>query len=177
MSPPLESAITFCLGAFCLGFLTWWRSRLAGAVEESMRLMSVWAVPEPKSTFEEQSAPDTSAGAAAETSAPTKFGEAPTLVGDRRNSVNRKQSRGAETALASPSYLRAALLNQYNVILLGGSASFSAALASWVPVLSGLVGEAIWLVTGPRLKSFKRYTDAAHAPVHVAVPGYLRAAL
>ena len=31
---------------------------------------------------------------------------------------------------APPSYFRAALANQYNVILLAGSASFSAALAT-----------------------------------------------
>jgi hypothetical protein len=70
--------------------------------------------------------------------------------------------------ISSPSYLRAALSNQYNVILLAGSASFSAALASWAPLLSGLVGEAIWLVTGPRLKSFQRYTDATQAAEQAA---------
>jgi hypothetical protein len=62
-----------------------------------------------------------------------------------------------------PSYLRAALSNQYNVILLAGSASFSAALASWAPLLSGLVGEALWLVTGPRLRAFQRHADAQQA--------------
>lgn len=57
-------------------------------------------------------------------------------------------------------YLRAAFSNQYNLILLSGSLSFSAALASWTPLLSGLVGEALWLITGPRLGSFRRRTDA-----------------
>ena len=56
-------------------------------------------------------------------------------------------------------YLRAAFSNQYNLILLSGSVSFSAALASWTPLLSGLVGEAIWLIAGPRLGSFRRRTD------------------
>lgn len=56
-------------------------------------------------------------------------------------------------------YLRAALSNQYNVIMLAGSVSFSAALASWTPLLSGLVGEAIWLITGPRLGAFRKRTD------------------
>src|SRR5262245_5049094 len=79
------------------------------------------------------------------------------------------------SAISPPSYLRAALSNQYNVILLAGSASFSAALASWAPLLSGLVGEAIWLVTGPRLKSFQRYTDATQAaeqaaPARISLP-------
>lgn len=56
-------------------------------------------------------------------------------------------------------YLRAAFSNQYNLILLSGSVSFSAALASWTPLLSGLVGEAIWLIAGPRLGAFRRRTD------------------
>jgi hypothetical protein len=56
-------------------------------------------------------------------------------------------------------YLRAAFSNQYNLILLSGSVSFSAALASWTPLLSGLVGEAIWLLAGPRLEFFRRRTD------------------
>lgn len=56
-------------------------------------------------------------------------------------------------------YLRAAFSNQYNLILLSGSVSFSAALASWTPFLSGLVGEAIWLIAGPRLGAFRRRTD------------------
>jgi hypothetical protein len=60
----------------------------------------------------------------------------------------------------APSYFRAALSNPYNVILLAGSASFAAALASWAPLLSGLVGEALWLVTGPRLSAFRRHADA-----------------
>jgi hypothetical protein len=58
------------------------------------------------------------------------------------------------------SYLRAALYNQYNMILLASSASFSAALASWTPLVSGLVGEAVWLLTGPRLPAFRRHADA-----------------
>jgi len=61
---------------------------------------------------------------------------------------------------AAPSYFRAALSNQYNVILLAGSASFSAAWASWAPLVSGLVGEALWLVMGPQLSAFRRHTDA-----------------
>ncbi len=60
----------------------------------------------------------------------------------------------------SQKYLRAALSNQYNLILFAGSVSFSAALASWTPLLSGLVGEAVWLFTGPRLSAFRRRTDA-----------------
>jgi len=62
-------------------------------------------------------------------------------------------------ASTGTSYFRAALANQYNVILLAGSATFSAALASWTPLISGLVGEALWLVAGPRLDAFRRHTD------------------
>jgi hypothetical protein len=57
-------------------------------------------------------------------------------------------------------YLRAALTNQYNVILVFGAAAFAAALASWLPVIAGLLGEAGWLFIGPRLETFRRRTDA-----------------
>lgn len=63
------------------------------------------------------------------------------------------------TNTAAQGYLRAAFANQYNVILFAGSVSFAAALASWTPLLSGLVGEALWLFTGPRLGVFRRRTD------------------
>lgn len=68
-------------------------------------------------------------------------------------------------------YLRAAFYNQCNVILLAGSACFSAALGTWTPLVSGLVGEAVWLLAGPRLATFRRHADArrladsaAHSP-------------
>lgn len=57
-------------------------------------------------------------------------------------------------------YLRAALTNQYNLILLFGLVAFAVALASWLPVLVGLVGEAAWLFVGPRLESFRQRADA-----------------
>jgi hypothetical protein len=57
-------------------------------------------------------------------------------------------------------YLRAALTNQYNVILVLGAGAFAVALASWLPVIVGLVGEAGWLFIGPRLRAFRRHTDA-----------------
>ena len=65
-------------------------------------------------------------------------------------------------------YLRAAFYNQYNVILLAGSASFSAALASWTPLVSGLVGEAVWLLAGPRWPAFRRHADAQQQAESVA---------
>jgi hypothetical protein len=33
-------------------------------------------------------------------------------------------------------------------------------MASWAPLVSGVVGEVIWLFTGPRLAAFRRRTDA-----------------
>jgi hypothetical protein len=57
-------------------------------------------------------------------------------------------------------YLRAALYNQYNVILALGAVAFAAAFASWVPVIVGLLGEAVWLFVAPRMASFRQLTDA-----------------
>jgi hypothetical protein len=74
--------------------------------------------------------------------------------------MNQPFLSSAPTSGEATSYFRAALANPYNVILLAGSASLSAAWASWAPLLSGLVGEALWLVAGPRLTAFRRHTDA-----------------
>jgi hypothetical protein len=57
-------------------------------------------------------------------------------------------------------YLRAALTNQYNVILVVGAVAFAAALAHWLPAIVALLGEALWLVLGPRLDTFRASTDA-----------------
>jgi hypothetical protein len=62
-------------------------------------------------------------------------------------------------SMARPSYLRAALTNQYNLILLGGSLLFSLAFASWIPLAIAVVAEAVWLLAGPRTESFRRNTD------------------
>jgi hypothetical protein len=56
-------------------------------------------------------------------------------------------------------YLRAALYNQYNVILALGAAAFAVALQSWAPVIAGLLGEAAWLFMAPRLASFRQSAD------------------
>lgn len=63
-------------------------------------------------------------------------------------------------AAADQRYLRAALTNQYNVILIVGAAAFAAALASWIPVVVAFFGEALWLFVGPRLASFRARADA-----------------
>jgi hypothetical protein len=78
--------------------------------------------------------------------------------------------------VAPQHYFRAALTNQYNVILMAGSLSLAATLASWAPLLTGLVGEAVWLLTAPSLGAFRRRTDAAREamvaprPVRAEVP-------
>jgi hypothetical protein len=60
-------------------------------------------------------------------------------------------------------YLRAALYNQYNVILALGAVAFAVAFASWGPVIAGLLGEAVWLFVAPRLPSFRRSVDRSVA--------------
>ena len=57
-------------------------------------------------------------------------------------------------------YLRAALSNQYNVILLLGAVAFGVATASWLPPLIGLVAEVVWLLVVPRTRAFRARTDA-----------------
>jgi hypothetical protein len=65
-------------------------------------------------------------------------------------------------------YLRAALTNQYNVILMLGALAFAGALASSLPVLVALLGEAAWLLIGPRLDEFRRHTEALAARADAA---------
>jgi hypothetical protein len=65
-------------------------------------------------------------------------------------------------------YLRAALTNQYNVILVLGALAFAVALASWLPVIVALVGEAAWLFMAPRSDTFRHGVDALSARAEVA---------
>lgn len=60
---------------------------------------------------------------------------------------------------ASPSYLGAAFLQQYNLILFGGSALFSLASASPIPFAVSAGLELLWLGIGPRLPAFRRWVD------------------
>lgn len=62
-------------------------------------------------------------------------------------------------AALAPSYLSTAFYSQYNLILFGGSALFSLASASSVPVLFGLAAELSWLAVGPNLPLFRRSVD------------------
>lgn len=64
------------------------------------------------------------------------------------------------TAQAAPHYLSTAFYSQYNLILLSGSALFSLASASTVPLAIGCAAELCWLSLGPRLGAFRRRVDA-----------------
>ncbi len=63
------------------------------------------------------------------------------------------------TATTAPSYTSTAFYSQYNLILLGGSALFSLASASPLPLLAGVAAELLWLGVGPRLSVFRRHAD------------------
>lgn len=56
-------------------------------------------------------------------------------------------------------YLSTAFYSQYNIILLGGSALFSLASASPIPLAVGCAAELLWLGIGPRLPAFRRRVD------------------
>jgi hypothetical protein len=65
------------------------------------------------------------------------------------------------TTATAPDYLTPAFYSQYNLILLGGSALFSLASASPLPLLVGVAAEALWLGVGPRLPVFRRRVEQA----------------
>ena len=62
-------------------------------------------------------------------------------------------------AMADTNYFASAFYSQYNVILLGGSALFSLASASPLPLAIGVAGEILWLGLGSRLPVFRRRVD------------------
>ena len=63
------------------------------------------------------------------------------------------------TASAPTNYLATAFYSQTNLILLGGSALFSLASASPVPLAVGVAAEGLWLGLGSRLGAFRRRVD------------------
>jgi hypothetical protein len=65
------------------------------------------------------------------------------------------------TTATATDYLTPAFYSQYNLILLGGSALFSLASASPLPLLAGVAAEALWLGLGPRLPAFRRRVEQA----------------
>jgi hypothetical protein len=65
--------------------------------------------------------------------------------------------------------LREALLDQHNLILLGGAALFSWALLSPLPLYAALGGEALWLLfalSSPRYRGWLRNRDRRQAQQH-----------
>jgi hypothetical protein len=63
------------------------------------------------------------------------------------------------TTQTAPDYLSTAFYSQYNLILLGGSALFSLASASPVPLALGAAAELLWLGVGPRLPVFRKRVE------------------
>ncbi len=63
------------------------------------------------------------------------------------------------TVATAPSYISTAFYSQYNLILLAGSALFSLASASPLPLLAGGAAELLWLGLGPRWPGFRRRVD------------------
>jgi hypothetical protein len=65
----------------------------------------------------------------------------------------------ADAQLSPTSYLKHALRDQHNVVLLLGAACFSVAFASPVPLFVGAGLELLWLSIGPRLPGFRAWID------------------
>jgi hypothetical protein len=65
------------------------------------------------------------------------------------------------TTASASDYISPAFYSQYNLILLGGSALFSLASASPLPLLVGVAAEALWLGVGSRLPAFRRSVEQA----------------
>ena len=63
------------------------------------------------------------------------------------------------TTATQASFVSTAFYSQYNLILLGGSALFSLASASPLPLLLGVAAEVLWLSLGPRLPAFRRHVQ------------------
>jgi hypothetical protein len=56
-----------------------------------------------------------------------------------------------------------AFFNQYNYILLGSSAAFSAATGSWLPAVVGAGAEILWMTLGVDTKGFRRWVAKQEA--------------
>src|SRR4029434_7362788 len=56
-----------------------------------------------------------------------------------------------------------AFFNQYNYILLGSTALFTAATGSWLPAVVGVGAEILWMVLGVDSKGFRRWVGAQDA--------------
>jgi hypothetical protein len=73
-----------------------------------------------------------------------------------------------EVELTPPSYLKYALGDQHNLVLLFGAVCFSAAFASPLPVVAGAGAELLWLLVGPRLPAFRTWVDARLSAQYLA---------
>src|SRR4029453_17106419 len=61
------------------------------------------------------------------------------------------------------SLIKRALFNQYNYILLGSTALFTAATGSWLPAVVGAGAEILWLVLGADSKAFRGWAARQEA--------------
>jgi len=68
------------------------------------------------------------------------------------------------------SYAARAFFLQYNLILLGGSALFSLASASPLPLAAGAGAELLWLLIGSNLGSVRRWLDGREASAETPAP-------
>ena len=74
----------------------------------------------------------------------------------KETAVDLLRGRAADTAFGeSPSYLRAAFLNPYNLSLLGGAAAASVLTLNPLPILGALGLEALWLLWAPDSKRLR----------------------
>ena len=60
----------------------------------------------------------------------------------------------------NPGLLKRAFANQYNYILIGGTALFALATFSWLPLVIGAGIETLWLVLGADSTPFRRWVLA-----------------
>src|SRR5262245_57955743 len=58
-----------------------------------------------------------------------------------------------------PGVFKRALLNQYNLIMMGGVGIFALATGSLLPVMLGAGAEVLWLVLGADTSAFRRWVD------------------
>lgn len=66
-----------------------------------------------------------------------------------------------ELTIQTPrNYLRRAFSDQHNVILMIGAGVLALSFASWLPLLVGVLSEALFLAIAPRLTAFRDWVDA-----------------
>jgi len=68
-----------------------------------------------------------------------------------------------ESKRKKPSVFKRALLNQYNLIMLGGVGMFALATGTWLPLVVGAGAEVLWLALGADTGVFRRWVDKQDA--------------